>query len=294
MNPRFNRRAFLKATTVATAAAATGLAVPAAAAASAKEESRRESLIDVNVTLGRWPFRRLPLDETGALVAKLRKHGVTQAWAASFDALFHKNIAAVNARLAEECRRHGRGILVPFGSANPTLPAWEEELRRCHEQHKMPGIRLFPNYHGYKLEAPVFTRLLAIARERRLIVEVAVGLEDERTQHALARVPHVDLQPLLAHVQSAPGLRLVVLNWFRSVKPDLVKLLAATGVCFDIATVEGVGGVENLIQQISANRVVFGSHAPFFYIESALLKLKEASLDRDGERAVGWDTARRV
>ena len=44
-------------------------------------------MIDTNVYLSRWPFRRLPLDETPALVAKLHEQGVEQAWAGSFDAV---------------------------------------------------------------------------------------------------------------------------------------------------------------------------------------------------------------
>ena len=44
-------------------------------------------MIDVNVNLSRWPGRRLPLDETPILLAKLRKAEVQQAWVGSFDGL---------------------------------------------------------------------------------------------------------------------------------------------------------------------------------------------------------------
>jgi hypothetical protein len=46
-------------------------------------------MIDTNVYLSRWPFRRLRGDETPELVAMLRRAGVTQAWAGSFDGVLH-------------------------------------------------------------------------------------------------------------------------------------------------------------------------------------------------------------
>jgi uncharacterized protein len=255
----------------------------------------RGTLIDTNVSLSRWPCRRLPLDETPALVARLRSQGVKQAWAGSFDGLLHKDIASVNARLAEDCRKHGRGLLVPFGSVNPRLPDWEDDLRRCREEHKMPGIRLHPDYHGYKLGDPVFARLLDLARERGLIVQLVVTMEDERTQHPLMRAPHVDVTPLPALLPIRPNLRIVLLNWSRGVSGALLPKLSAAGqVYFDIATLEGVGGVASLLKQVPAERVVFGSHAPFFYLESAVLKLQESALSESEAMSIRAGNARRL
>lgn len=291
---RVTRRRFAGVATVAVGAMAFPFAWSQAEATVRKERVDDGALTDVNVTLGRWPFRRLPLDETPALVAKLRQHGVTQAWAGTFDGVLHKDPAAANARLADECRNHGRGVLLPFGSVNPTLPDWEEDLRRCAEVHGMPGIRLHPNYHGYTLDDPGFAKLLSLAAERRLVVQIVADMEDERMQHRLARVPHLDAKPLPGLLKLLPGLRLVLLNWSRSVNLSLAKQLADAGVCFDIATVEGVGGVANLIRQISTERVLFGSHSPFFYFESSLLKLKESALPVEQSQVVCTANARRL
>jgi uncharacterized protein len=293
-----SRREFIRTTTVVAAVAAGGLvpgAVELAELHGALGVPRQGTFIDTNVTLSRWPCRRLPLDETPALVTRLRSQRVKQAWAGSFDGLLHRDIAAVNARLAEDCRKNGRGLLVPFGSVNPRLPDWEDDLRRCHEEHKMPGLRLHPNYHGYKLDEPVFTRLLDLARERGLIVQLAVTLEDERTQHPLMRAPHLDVAPIHPLLSSRPDLRVVLLNWSRGVSGALLAKLVATGqVYFDIATLEGVGGVANLLKQVSADRVVFGSHAPFFYLESAVLKLKESALSDAELASIRAGNARRL
>ena len=126
-------------------------------------------IIDVNVNLSRWPFRRLPRDETASLVAKLRAHGVAEAWAGSFDGLLPQGPGRRQRPPGRGVPRGRQGVrLVPFGSVNPLLPDWEEDLRRCAEEHRMPGIRLHPNYHGYTLDHPAFARLLGLAAERRL------------------------------------------------------------------------------------------------------------------------------
>lgn len=291
--PTITRRQFFRtATTVAVSA---GLIPASAQSRQSSGTSRRSELIDTNITLGRWPFRRLPLDDTAALVARLRKQGVTRAWAGNFDALLHKDLAASNARLVGDCLRYGRGLLTPFGSVNPKLPGWEEDFRRCVDEHKMPGLRLYPDYHDYKLDDLSLAKLFSLAAERRLIVQVAVSMEDERMQSPLALVPHVDASPLVELIPKFPTVPVVLLNWQRAVNSDLSSKLAAVGeVCFEIATLEGVGGVAKLLKQIPPQRVLFGSHAPLFYFESALLKLKESALSGEQEQAVCSGNARRL
>jgi len=252
-------------------------------------------MIDVNVNLSRWPFRRLVGDEPADLIAGLRKRDVTRAWAGTFDGIFHKDISSANARLAANCHRHGAGLLIPFGSINPKLPDWQEDLRRCHEVHKMPGIRLHPNYHGYDLKDPLFSELLHLAAARRLLVQVVAGMEDERTQPPLMRVAPVDLSPLPDILKSETGTRLVVLNSNHVHYLELAqKLLSAADVYFDISMVEGVGGVARLAQKISAQRVLFGSNYPLFYFESAMLKVRESGSTETDRQAILEENARRL
>lgn len=286
-----DRRGFLKAALVGT-----GLTVLRPEPRAANEQvAARGGLIDVNVNLSRWPMRRMAYDSTPPLVAKLRDHGVTQAWAGSFDSLLHKDLASVNTRLAEECRKHGRGLLLPFGSVNPMLPDWEEELRRCAEEHRMPGLRLHPNYHGYKLDDPGFTRLLKSAAERRLMVQIAILMEDERMMHPLLRVPPVETAPLARLVKETPSARIVLLNALGVLRgPALSELLAAGETYVEISMLEGVAGIEKLLPQAPRGRILFGSHAPLFYFESALLKLRESNLTEEQLQSIRSGGAHRL
>ena len=296
-----DRRRFLRAGTLGMAALAEGAGRPRTAVAKTTALAQDPAdmlpwnLVDVNVSVSHWPFRRLPWDETPALVEGLRSRRVVQAWAGSFDALLHRDVAAINLRLKAECSEHGDGCLIPFGTVNPRLPDWEEDLRRCQEEHGMPGIRLHPNYHGYTLDDPDFARLLDRAAERRMIVQIALTMEDERTQHPLVQVPHVDARPLAAHARRLPGLSLVLINAFRSLRAVALGPLAETGnVSFDIAMLENVGGVSDLIRRVPASRVLFGSHAPFYYVDSATFKIREAALEDEHLEAITAGNARRI
>jgi predicted TIM-barrel fold metal-dependent hydrolase len=252
-------------------------------------------IIDVNVSLSRWPFRRLRGDEPATLVDKLRKKNVVHAWAGSLEGIFHKDLAGVNTRLAQDCRTYAPGFLVPFGSINPKLPDWQEDLRRCHEEHKMPGIRLHPNYHGYKLDDPVFHELLKSAAARKLTVQLALCMEDERTQHPLMRVPPVDLTPLAGLVAAERQLRLVILNCHPTFAVERLEKLSAAGqVYFDFAMLERIGTVARLADRVTWPRVLFGSNYPLYYFESALLKVQESGLTEAQTKAVFEDNARRL
>lgn len=281
-----NRRSFLHV--AAGFAGSTAVAWPASAAS---RHDAAQGLIDTNVNLGAWPFRRMPSVDPAELAAMLRRGGVTEAWVGTLDGLLHKDLAAANQRLIEACRE-SRGLFQPFGSVNPTLPGWERDLDRCATIHRMRGIRLHPNYHGYTLADPRFARLLTAATERQLLVQIAVLMEDERMMHPRLRVAPVDVTPLAAVIEATPGVRLMLLNALGTVRgAPLRRLLAAGTIGVEIATLEGVGAVGSLLAELPPGRAMFGSNGPQFYFEAAALKLVESDLDAGQRRAVRFENA---
>lgn len=260
------RRFMISSVALATTAHAHG-AEPEAPGASPR-------IIDCNFYLGHWPFRALPCLSEVAFAAKISRRGVGLAWVSAFEAIFHRDFAAANSALASMCADLAP-LAVAAGSVNPRLPAWRDDLKRCAREHGMKLIRLHPGYHGYTLEDPAFATLLESASEEKLGVQIVAQMEDERTQHPLAQVKPVDLKPLPGLLQRLPEARVMVLNANRAMS---MTALAGSGVWLDIAMLEGVGGVENLLKDWPQDRVVFGSNAPLFYWESARLKLQESEL----------------
>lgn len=251
-------------------------------------------IVDTNVHLGRWPFRHSPWNTTASIVGKLKSAGVVEAWTGSCEAPFDKDMAGVNERLVRECRQAGEGILRPFGSVNPRLTDWRDDLRRCHESYGMKGIRLYPGYHGYKLDDGPALELLDLASARKLLVQIVVQMEDVRTQHPLMPVRPADITPLATLVPKRPELMLQVLS-SPSTIPDqvLVPLARSKQVGFDIAAVEGLGGVARFVEKTGVEAVLFGSHFPLFYLESAMLKLREGGFTEEDAAAIQAGNARR-
>jgi predicted TIM-barrel fold metal-dependent hydrolase len=100
------------------------------------------------------------------------------------------------------------------------------------------------------------------------------------------------LKPLAAIVTAMPSLRMTVHNQRHDVP---VKEIAAAGqVHFDFGGVERVRGVANLAQQITAKRVLFGSHFPLFNVESSVLKMRESNLSAADAQAIQEGNARQL
>jgi predicted TIM-barrel fold metal-dependent hydrolase len=248
-------------------------------------------ITDVNINLHRWPFRRLPLDDTSKLVQKLQQSGITSAWAGSFDGVLHQDVADVNLRTVAECQQLGDGVLLPVGTINPTLPDWSDDVRRCRQDHGMQVVRITPGYHGYKLDDPVFEQLLNVVDEQHLILQLALKMEDVRTHHPLMMVPTVDHAPLAKLLVDRPQLPVILMNMDRLIGSDAATLTKAGNVYFEISHAEQVGALEKVIRDVPYERLLFGSHAPFFYLESALLKFRESELGDTITRAIQFENA---
>ena len=300
-----NRRTLLKATLAPAVAPLAAAIISRLAQGSEVQASDQPvpEIIDTNVHVFDWPFRKLKYAEPQSLVAKLRKHRITQAWAGNFEAVLNKQLDAANRRLADACRTQGDGMLVPIGSVNPAWPDWQEDLRRCHEQYRMPGVRLYPAYHGYTLDHPEVVKLLAAAAKRGMLVQIVLRLEDERVHHAALDVGSINLAPLVEALQKVPDAKAQLLNAAGSILGNnLPALVRDTKVTFDIAAIEGNGGIGRVLDgkllsfraAIPVERLLFGSHAPFFPCESALLKLFESPLGLEQLQPLMNGNARRL
>ena len=134
-------------------------------------------------------------------------------------------------------------------------------------------------------------------------MQIAIEMEDERVHHPVINVPPVDVAPLVEIWNKVPAVRIQFLNGLTALsRRGAAGLTQETTVVFDIANLEGTGSLGRLIEgkhwsiraQVPPGRLLFGSHAPFFPCEAALLRLFESPLDREQMTAIMHDNARRL
>jgi len=275
-----------------------------ARAETANLQAQAPEIVDTNIHLFEWPFRKLKYGTTKALLDKLRKHRIAQAWAGNYEALFSKDISGVNARLADECRVRGEGMLLPFGTVNLAWPDWEEDLRRCHEVHHMRGIRIYPIYQTFDLDHPDFGRFVQLATDRKMIIQIVGDMEDSRHHHPIVNVREMNMAPVVDLSKKIPAATIQLVYWNHRIPGELMgQIVKETNVTFDTSRVEGSGEVGRLLEgrswsgnttAIPADRFLFGSHAPYFPVEANLIKLFESPLSLDHMTAIMNGNARRL
>lgn len=276
-------------------------------------------IIDTNCHLGEWPFRKLQHNDASGLLRLMDEHGIAQAWAGAFEGIFYRDCGQANRDLLERIGDH-RDRLLPWAAINPAFPGWEDDLAEALEAG-MVGVRLYPNYHAYELTDPCVAELLgrlsgiqaagaapcaagptagggsrrAQRDTRRLGMPVAIyhKVVDERLHHWRCMVPATDMriEPL---VRDFPDQPLLLCGCGTIHAQELSDAIRRGQVYMEISRLEGIEGVRWLADMIGIDRVVFGSHAPYFYMQAAQLKLVEAGLSDDEREAMLHGNATRL
>jgi uncharacterized protein len=246
-------------------------------------------IIDTNCHLGHWPFRKLADSDAAGLLRLMDAHAVTQAWVGAFEGVLYRDCGQANRDLLAGIEGH-EDRLVPWAVINPAFPGWEDDLQEASASG-CQGVRLYPNYHGYGLGDVCVRELLAAvggrdARTTRCLpVAVYHKFVDERLHHWTCLVPPVemDIAPL---VREFPEVPLLLCGCSILHAQALAETIRQGRVYMEISRLEGVEGVRWLAETIGIDRVVSGSHAPYFIMQAAHLKIVEAGLSDEGREAV--------
>ena len=253
-------------------------------------------IIDLNASVGHYPFRRLAHADARSLLGAMDRHRIDRAVVVSLNAVFYRDSHEGNEELFAACQASG-GRLIPVAAVNPKYAGWERDLAGSLERGKAKALALWPEHHGYALNDQHGRAALAAIAEREVPVMLVQRLEDRRQRHAWDRAEDLTVAALLEAAQAHPRLRFLLVNWAGL---DGGKLAAAglKGRCLiDFARLQVVlrKDVAKLIAALGSEALAFGSHLPFDYAAPSLVKLANLEhLPRADFEAIAWRNAARL
>jgi predicted TIM-barrel fold metal-dependent hydrolase len=244
-------------------------------------------IVDFFTGIGNWPFRKLKYGQPDRLIELLDREDIDRAVVYSITSILAKDCMEGNREVAESYPER----IIPFAVINPAFPGWEKDFRTCFEAMGFRGLRLFPTYHGYDLNDKCFAEIIVAAKEKNIPVALAVRVEDERQHHPLMKVPSLDLNAAVEAIGKYPEATFILSGAKYPELCDVKKsLLQCDNWYFDIGRMQGrhssPGSVEVIVRAVEdfgAERMLYGSNAPFQYVKSSLLKVQNASIS-DEER----------
>lgn len=252
-------------------------------------------IIDLNASVGHYPFRRLRHRTAAEIVGLLDRQGIDRAVVTSLHAVFYRDAQRGNEELFADAARHG-GRLVPVAAVNPRYVGWERDFAEAVERGHTRAIALWPEHHGYRLEDEHGRAALAAIAARGLPVMLVQRLEDRRQRHRWDQAEDLTAAALVAAAGAHPSLRFLLVNWAGL---DGARLAAAglKGRCLiDFARLQVVfrREVPRLIDALGVEALAFGSHLPFDYVGPSLVKLANLeSLPRADYERIAWRNAAR-
>jgi len=179
-----------------------------------------------------------------------------------------------------------RDRLIPLAVINPFYAGWQDDLKTCHEQFGMKGLRLYPKWHNYALSDRSCLDLIHEATERGMVVSIPIRVEDFRQRSWLVDVPDVPLGEIVVLVKACPKARFVLLNGAGYTGSPLGQkdngLPANYFIEISRLSALLANEVAQLVSRLGPERVVFGSGMPFKYPDPALLKLEVDNCDLSG------------
>ncbi len=234
-------------------------------------------ILDVNAYLGHFAFRHLRQNTPDSLLRLMDEHNIERAMVSSISAVTYRNPQPANEALGAGVQAH-RDRLIPLAVVNPAYAGWRDDLKTCHEQFGMTGVRLYPKWHHYDLGDACASELIQAATERGMLLSIPLRVEDYRQRSWLVDVPDVPHGEIAAAVRAHPQARFVLVNGAGFSRSPLGRADndLPPNYWIEISRLRALitNEIGQLIRNLGPERLVFGSGMPLKYPDPALLKIE--------------------
>jgi len=252
--------------------------------------------IDCNAFLGNWAFRRLRRNDAQELLAMMDHFGITQACVASADAILYRDCHAGNEEIFEETRKHADRFWL-YATLNPAYAGWERDLASCAERG-FKAVRLYPYYHEYALDGADASRIIDAATEAGLPVSIPGRVVDVRQRHWMDTKKNLDVDQLIRVAGDHPNATFLLTEGLLNAPPgdDFWSKVRGVNVYVEMSRMTSVlaNSIGTTIDELGADRMLFGTGFPFKTPSPAFLKIQILEADAAVKQQILSENAKRL
>lgn len=241
-------------------------------------------LIDINASVGHWPFRKVYYNTCKLLMERMNRFNVDLSVISNLNGIFYKNTQSANEELHEELRSRRRFAdrFIPFAVINPIYAGWQSDLDTCVKKMGMKGVRMYPKYHDYEISDPASIELVKRVRDHGLPVAFTFRMEDGRERSwmdinyvAGTAKPEWNLKNILPIIRAVPDATFLVLNYANVsvLKDEENELLSKATVLFDTSG-RSITNMKEYMDKHGKEKFAFGTHSPILDYLTGMLRIE--------------------
>lgn len=243
--------------------------------------------VDINACFGHWPYWDLPQKTAEDLVGLMDRNGIEKAAVLSLRGVLVDWRAGNEETLAAAARHPGR--LVPMATLSPFMDGSGDEVRRLVDAG-MRGVRLYPLFHSYPLDCDFTDDICRAAAEWRIPVMIPTR---PMMNWRFKTVPIETIGQIASRhrqttfIVSGP-------NYLIEYEALVKVMRQCPNVSYEISCLQGFNSLANLVGQVGAERVLFGTGAALNYPACNVAKLDHAELNPRQREAIASTNALRM
>ena len=230
-------------------------------------------IIDVSSGVGEWAFDPLGRTSPQELSYYMEKEGILMALVSPVEGICYKNPHTVIQKHFERLKPFPG--LIPVPVINPLLADSEKQAETAFEMGA-PALKLYPGYHGYDPGCLDSGNLLGFCGKTGMAAMFQARVEDSRRQHRVFNVPMVETGAILDAIEKYPGTTVIICGLTSIKGEERERILKRERTYIDTAFLEYMDTLNYPLCSLDGryDRIMFGSHSPFFYMRANVLKLK--------------------
>ena len=257
-------------------------------------------LLDINASVGHWPFQQFKYNTCGALLERMNRFGISISVISNLNGIFYKNTQSSNEELYAEIISDKRFTdrFIPFAVINPIYAGWKDDLDTCSSKFGMKGIRIYPLYHDYELTDPACIELVKTARDKKLVVAIPTRMVDSRPRSWMDIATEWSLKDIMPVIRAVPDARYMILNAANSLDLDDndLDLIRKGEVVIDTSG-RAISKPWELIKRFGSDKFAFGTHSPILDYTTGQLRieaLRESEADEKTKELLRSANAKRI